>query len=271
MTDESQRTAGSGKGGPDALASNRPGWTADFPSVESIVVDGRRRVVYTGPSMNPTLRVPDILWVEPYGKRPVRAGDVVCFASPELDTNIVHRVISVRPSSPVPGPSSPVSGHRSPVYGLRSSVLGLPSPVAIRTQGDNNPLADTRVLAPADLLGRVVAAQRGTRLRSIHGGHAGLMVAWSVKLGKAIWGVVAGVASAVYQNLIRGSRFGFLLPGGLRPRVVCFSGRDTDVLKLLMRGHTVGHYNYRAKEWHIRRPFRLFVDERTLPDPKSKD
>ncbi|MBN2465612.1 S26 family signal peptidase [candidate division WOR-3 bacterium] len=214
--------------------------------------------------MNPTLRVPDVLWVEPYGNRPVRAGDVVCFASPELDTNIVHRVISVRPSSPV-------SAHRSPVTGLRSSVLGLPSPVAIRTQGDNNPLADIRVLAPADLLGRVVAAQRGTRLRSIHGGHAGLMVAWSIKLGKALWGVLAGVASVVYQSLIKGGRFGFLLPGGLRPRVVCFSGRDTAVLKLLMHGHTVGHYNYRAKEWHIRRPFRLFVDERTLPVPKSKD
>ncbi len=264
MTEGQQRTAGPGKGEPDALASNRPGWTADFPSVESIVVDGRRRVVYTGPSMNPTLRVPDILWVEPYGKRPVRAGDVVCFASPELDTNIVHRVISVRPSSPVPGPSSPVSG-------LRSSVLGLPSPVAIRTQGDNNPLADTRVLAPADLLGRVVAAQRGTRLRSIHGGHAGLMVAWSVKLGKAIWGVVAGVASAVYQSLIQGSRFGFLLPGGLRPRLVSFKGRDAPIFRVLMGGRTVGHYDYRYHQWHIRRPFRLFVDERTLPDPKSKD
>ena len=221
--------------------------------------------------MNPTLHEPDILWVEPYGNRPVRTGDVVCFESPEYDTNIVHRVISVRPSSPVPGPSSPVSGHRSSVSGLRSSALGLPSPVAIRTQGDNNPLADTRVLAPDDLLGRVVAAQRGTRLRSIPGGLSGRIIACSVRLRKSIWRAIPGVGSGAYQRLARSGPLEFLLPRGLRPRLVSFKGRDAPVLKLLMGGRTVGHYDYRYHHWHIRRPFRLFVDERTRPDPKSKD
>jgi signal peptidase len=194
----------------------------------------------------------------------VRAGDVVCFESPEHDTNIVHRVISVRPSYTV-------SGHRSPVSGLRSSVPRPPFPVAIRTQGDNNPLPDIRILAPADLLGRVVAAQRGTRLRPIPGGLSGRIIACSVRLRKSVWRAIPGVGSGVYQRLARTGPLEFLLPRGLKPRLVCFSGRDAPVFKLLMGGRTVGHYDCRYRQWCIRRPFRLFVDERTLPDPKSKD
>jgi signal peptidase I len=257
VTDGAQRTAGTGKGGPGAGALTKPAWSAELPSVESAVIDGRRRIVYTGPSMNPTLREPDILWVEPYGKRRVRAGDVVCFESPEHDTNIVHRAISVRPSSLVPSPSS---------LAPRPS-----SPIAIRTQGDNNLLPDTRVLAPADLLGRVVAAQRGPQLRSIPGSHTGLMIAWGLRLWKSIWKVVAGIVSRVYQGTVRCGPFDFLLPGGLKPRLVCFSGRDATVYKLLIRGRMVGLYDHSIKEWQIRRPLRLFIDTRFLPVPRSKD
>jgi len=234
---------------PNAHTSTSPGWSGESLSIESAIIDGRRRIVYTGPSMNPTLREPDLLWVEPYGNRPIRAGDVVCFESPEHDTNIVHRVISI-------------SRRRMGDGGLRDEI---------RTRGDNNQMLDTAVLAADNLLGRVVAAQRGSRLRSIPGGRTGLLVAWVLRRWKSIWRVVAGLVSRVYQLLVRGGPLGFLLPGSLRPRLVCFNGRDGAIFKLLMRGRTVGDYDYRFMEWHIRRPFRLFIDTRSLPIPKARD
>jgi signal peptidase len=195
--------------------------------------------------MNPTLREPDLLWVEPYGNRPARAGDVVCYRLSEENVNAVHRVVSVRGRG---------TGDGGPKVG-------------IRTRGDNNPEPDARVLTADDLLGRVVYARRGSRLRPIPGGLTGRMVAWNVRLRKVVWRVVDGVVSGAYQGFVRGGPFDFLLPGDLKPRPVCFNGRGAATLKLLMGRRTVGHYNYRSNRWSIRRPFRLFVDEQTLPRP----
>jgi hypothetical protein len=48
---------------------------------------------YVGPSMNPTLRAPEIMEIVPYGDRPVRVGDVVFFLPPGSDQPVVHRAI----------------------------------------------------------------------------------------------------------------------------------------------------------------------------------
>ncbi|MCX6844556.1 MAG: signal peptidase I [candidate division WOR-3 bacterium] len=247
MADEPRRTASLGRDGPGILASNKAGWSTELPSIESVVIDGRRRIVYNGPSMNPTLREPDLLWVESYGNRPVRPGDVVCFKSPEKDTNIVHRVTSVRGRG---------TGDGGPKDG-------------IRTRGDNNPGPDLWVLGADSLMGRVVVAQRGPRRRPIPGGRTGRMVASSVRLREAVWRLVAGVVSGAYRGLVRCGPFDFLLPGGLRPRLVCFNGRGVAIFKLLTGRRAIGRYDREHKEWQIRRPFRLFVGVQTLPDPDS--
>jgi signal peptidase I len=238
-------TAGPGSEGPGSLESTKPAWSTEFLSIESVLIDGWRRVVYTGTSMNPTLREPDLLWVEPYGNRAVRAGDVVCYRSPEEKVNIVHRVVSV--------------GGRE-TKGFKDGI---------RTRGDNNPTDDPRALQAGDIIGRAVAAQRGPRHRPIPGGHTGRMIAWSVRLRRPILGVVTGVASGAYRGLVRTGPFAFMLPDGLKPKPVCFNGRGTDTLKLLMGGRTVGHFDRHFNRWRIRRPFRLFVDERSLPSPRS--
>jgi signal peptidase I len=238
-------TTGPGSGGLGTLASTKPDWTAEFISIESVLIGGRRRIVYTGPSMNPTLREPDLLWVEPYGNRTVRAGDVVCYRSPGDDVNIVHRVVSVG------GP------------GTRLTKDG------IRTRGDNNPTDDPRVLQAGDIIGQVVAAQRGPRLRRIPGSHIGRMIARSVRLRRPILIAVTRVASSAYQGLARSGPFDFLLHGDMKPRPVSFSGRGKRTLKLLVGRRTVGHFDCHCNRWRIRRPFRLFVDERSLPDPRS--
>jgi signal peptidase len=231
---------------PDSGAvSRKPSAVSVFPSIESVMIRGRRCVLYAGASMNPTLREPDLLWVEPYGNRAVRAGDVVCYRSPEENVKIVHRVVSV-------------AGRRT--GGLKDGI---------RTRGDNNPTVDPRALQAGDIIGRAVAAQRGPRHRPIPGGHTGRMIAWGVRLRRPILGVVAGVASGAYRGLARTGPFDFMLPDGLKPKPVCFNGRGTDTLKLLMGRRTVGHFDCNFNRWRIRRPFRLFVDESSLPSPRS--
>jgi hypothetical protein len=65
--------------------------------------------------------------------------------------------------------------------------------------------------------------------------------------------------------------FDRLLPRSLRPRLVRFDARHRVFLKLLSGRQTVGLYDDRREEWRIRRLFRLFVNERSLPRPKSID
>ncbi|HEX2720190.1 MAG TPA: S26 family signal peptidase, partial [Candidatus Deferrimicrobium sp.] len=50
---------------------------------------------YVGPSMNPTLREPEMMEIVPYDNRRVRVGDVVFFLPPQTDRPLVHRVARV--------------------------------------------------------------------------------------------------------------------------------------------------------------------------------
>jgi hypothetical protein len=96
------------------------------------------------------------------------------------------------------------------------------------------------------------------------------MIAWSVRLRKTIWRVVAGAVSGAYHGLLRIGPFDFLLPGGLRPKPVCFNRREAATLKLLMGRSEIGRYDRKRREWQIRPPFRLFLDEQTLPNLESE-
>ncbi|MCX6842426.1 MAG: S26 family signal peptidase, partial [candidate division WOR-3 bacterium] len=203
------------------------------------------RFVYTGPSMNPTLHEPDLRDVKPYGTERVRPGDVVCFKSPEKDLTVVHRVVSVE---------------------RRETGDGRPKE-DIRTRGDNN-LADDPVLQAGDIIGRVTAAQRGARRRVIAGGWKGLVVLRRARLGRGIQRSAGLLPHTLYRVLAGLGPLDRLLPRGLRPRLVRFDLRYRVVLKLLVGRQTVGQYDDRREEWRIRRPFRLFVDEKTLPSPE---
>ena len=71
----------------------------------------------------------------------------------------------------------------------------------------------------------------------------------------------------MYHGLAETGVFRRLLPSSLRPRLVTFEARHQKYLKLLMGRRVVGQYDTRQEQWHIRRPFRLFVDEAALPCP----
>jgi len=220
-------------------------------SVESFMADDTLRVVCTGTSMSPTLEEPDLLEVEPCGTAALRPGDVVCFKSPGTGKTIVHRVVSV-------GPRSGVFGH---------ATDGRPRG-GIRTRGDNNPVDDDEVLQPGDIIGRVRTAQRGAYRWRVRGGRLGLAVLPWTRLRRRIRNSTGLIPHTLYHFLAGLGPFDRMLPASLRPRLVRFRTRHRASLKLLIGRRTIGHYDFRRKEWHIRRPFRLLVDVQALPEQK---
>ena len=220
-------------------------------------VDGRLRAICLGTAMRPTLVEADILEVEPYGRRRVRPGDVVCFKSPQNGETCVRRAISVSPPSPVPGP---VKDGR-----WRTEDGGTCE--EIRTRGDNSETNDPRLLRSEDIAGRVVAARRGSRRRRISGGLWGRVTAFLLRglhplrtFGRRLQLFLRDVAARL-------GPLDWLLPQHLRPRVLEFNGRHWLQLKLLLAGREIGRYNRCLRIWRVQRPFRLFVNPRRLPRP----
>jgi len=219
----------------DLPESSNDGRGRDPKSVESLTAGDSLRVLCIGTSMIPTLDEPDLLEVRPYGTARVRPGDVVCFKSSGTGKMIAHRVVAAGPGG-------------------------------IRTRGDNNPADDDEVVQDGDITGRVVAAQRGTRRRAIHGGRTGLMVLRGARLVLRARIGTGYLRQALYRSVARLGPIGRLLPMSLRPRPVRFDTRYRAFLKLLVGRQSVGHYDFRRKKWHIRRPFHLFVDEQVLTE-----
>lgn len=203
--------------------------------------NGRLRAVCLGRAMNPTLAEADILEVEPYDRRRVRPGDVVCFKSPENAETTVRRVVSVE-------------GR-----GARDEGLG----DVIRTRGDNNRHNDPWLLRSGDIDGQVVAARRESRWRQINGGLHGQAVACLMK---------SLVPLRTFSHRLRDLAVGVgpfpkVLPWHLQPRAVEFIGRRRLNLKLLSGDRQIGRYDGFSQDWRIRRPFRVFVDPSRLPAP----
>jgi len=186
--------------------------------------------------MNPTLRQPDLLTVVPYHDRTVRPGDVVYFRSPERDHAVVHRIVRVTSQG-------------------------------IRTRGDSNRSDDPYLLHESQVIGQVVAAQRGERLRRVAGGWRGQLS----RRGVVLWRVASRLSTKLlhgtYYALARGGVFRRLLPPRLRPRIFVFQARQRTLFRLMVGRREMGHYDAARGRWHIQRPFRLFVDQAKLPQP----
>ena len=195
---------------------------------------------YVGPSMNPTLREPEIMEILPYDSRPLRIGDVVFFLPPGADQPVVHRIIRVTPSG-------------------------------LSTLGDNNTQEDTFLLQPKDIKGQVVAAWRGQKRRKIAGGLRGRLTSRWLRWRRVLDRGLSPPLHPLYQALSHWGLIAWALPASLRPRVVVFQVRGQDQLKLLMGQRVIGQYNDQWHKWQIQRPFQLFVDGRVLPRQQDRD
>ncbi len=195
---------------------------------------------YAGSSMHPTLREPEMLEVVPYGDRPVRVGDVALFLPLDAQQPLVHRVVRV-------------------------------TPAGIATLGDNNVREDAFLLPPCNIQGRVVAAWRGQRRRTIAGGLRGRLTGRGLRWGLGLFRGASPVLHPLYQALSRRGWIARWLPPALRPRVVVFHVRGQDQYRLLLGRRVIGRYEALAQQWRIQRPFHLLVDGKALPSRQGRN
>jgi len=119
-------------------------------------------------------------------------------------------------------------------------------PRGIQTRGDNNLYCDPWSVIPERIVGYVKRAQRGRRWRRIPSGHAGRLAAIAVR----------AIRCALAALLVR--RF-------LATRIIAFRRAEGTELQLLLGRRVIGVLAPGESVWSIRRPFRFFVDEVSLP------
>jgi signal peptidase I len=189
---------------------------------------------YTGSSMNPTLKAGDGITVIPYGKRKISIGDVVVFPHPERNDNVVHRFVKVDSKG-------------------------------IRTRGDNNINLDPWSLLPDDIIGRVVSAQRKNRTITIHGQTGGRIITSTLRVIKYVNLLVSRILSPFYHWLVKSGiliKYNRFFP---KTRILSFNRPMGTELQLLMGNRIIGRRLPGRDQWLIMKPFRLLVDETSLP------
>jgi len=182
----------------------------------------------TGISMFPTLRVGDSLNVIAYGNRKIYPGDVVLFRGYGHD--VVHRVIAVNPDG-------------------------------IITQGDNNAGPDEPILSES-IIGCVISIRRGNRTLKIHGGKRGLLIAKFLRIKKAFSLKISRMLHPIYHALADSSIFRIMR---FETQILCFERPEGTEMQLLLCKRVIAKRHAGSNEWKIRRPFRLFIDETSLP------
>lgn len=185
---------------------------------------------HIGCSMNPTLNEMDVLELEPYSFRPIRAGDVIFFLSPDGGRPAVHRVASVTAEG-------------------------------VQTKGDNNSRIDPWFIRQEDVIGQVVWATRGEKRRPIYGGRVGQLRSLGVKR----FVVAVRRLSFFYHLLARSGLLRRLVPLNKRMHIVAWRRKRRRAFKLLLGPWVIGTYQPGENYWQIKRPFRLFVDVESLP------
>ncbi len=191
--------------------------------------------VYRGVSMNPSFIEPEMITAVPYGSSRIRTGDVVCYKTDVNESVIVHRVV-----------------------GLKGS--------RIKTKGDNNSASDPYTLEAKDIIGRVCTSVREGRSRSVYGGAAGVAAMYSIRIRKPAAQFISGMLHSIYRFISRTGIMRKLLPEKKKIDVAVFERQNIQYPKIIFSGRTIGRYNQKDKRWHIKRPYRIFVDESRLPD-----
>jgi len=181
---------------------------------------------YRGSSMTGTFRPGDMLIVREVAFEAIRPGDVMAFHAPgdsDDATLIVHRVVA--------------RAHDGLI-----------------TQGDACGAPDTTHVQVADIIGRVIQAQRGARLRPTPGGLAGCWWARFVRL----WRRVLVFARAPYRWL----RASGIVQHVWRPAVTQVSLMTAQgmVVKYLCGARAVAVWRPETQVYWCKKPYDLVLD-----------
>ena len=129
---------------------------------------------------------------------------------------------------------------------------------------------DSWVLRPDEIIGKVVSAQRGSKSISIYGGRRGMMYASALRSIKCANLTISRILHPAYHRLAESGIFRRALRNRARPRVICFLKPNGVEMQLLMGRCMIGRCRPGLNRWWIRRPFKLFVDEDSLPENYSQ-
>jgi len=191
-------------------------------------------MVCVGQSMYPTLHILDALFILPYTGRAIRRGDVVIFIAPD-QKKVAHRVVLITKQG-------------------------------IMTRGDNNLSIDDRTLSPEDLIGQVITAKRGNHKLRVYGGSVGLILGMKSHMICWMKYCLIHVLKPLYDYACISGLFKIWVPASLKPRVLYFCHSGNVKMQLLMGQKSIGSYDLEKKLWRIKPPYRLFVDEASLPN-----
>jgi hypothetical protein len=172
-------------------------------------------VTYRGASMRGTFSDGDVLRVVPLGRRGAVAGDVIVFRD-ESGATVVHRVRARAGDG------------------------------QLMTQGDAHARADERPVAPAQVIGRVVAVVR--RLRA----------------GPPSRGPLARLAGRLYRHAARQPWLRRWLRATLRPDLRQLHFADGKIT-VVHRGRTVAWLHPRLGRMRSRPPYALLIDPPAAP------
>jgi hypothetical protein len=188
---------------------------------------------YIGGSMLPTFREGDELLVIPLGEALPRRGDVIAFNLPGDERTIVHRVEAAGEGS-------------------------------IRTRGDASGSPDPWILRPADIRGRVEFVRSDRGWYRARNGRAGRVVAGTVALRRAVRVLITPGLDPIYRAL-SSSRLLKRMGQAFPTRLVCYQRPLGPEYHLRLFGLTIGRCLPGRKRWRIRTPFRMVVNEQSLP------
>jgi hypothetical protein len=192
---------------------------------------------HIGTSMNPTLCKQDLLEISPYQRKRPKIGDVILFHIPHHEYCAIHRIIDIAPDG-------------------------------LHTKGDNSDIIDPWVLQEEDISGRVITAHQGDTYRKIAGGFMGRLTGMYCLIRRMTVALSVKLMGPIYRSFCTGGFFSWLIPVRLKPQVATFQSDSNLSHKLLLGRRIIGSYDKSLLQWQIRRPYRLLVDESSLPNPR---
>ena len=190
--------------------------------------------VHVGNSMYPALRALDQVYVTPV-RGEIKPGDIIVFKYQPTGIMIAHRVIS-------------------------AGIDG------IRTMGDNNQKPDDLTLRQDMIIGKVTNARRGRRMIRVDAGLRGRLFTATYRTIKNARAIVEIILVKPYQLLARSGIFRIWLPDSLKYKIVRIEKNGNVSLMLTIGGRRIGRPNPLGSGWLIKPPYKLFVDETSLPD-----